>query len=269
VTRVLTSLSAVFAAYFLTAIPAAAATSAWADLGGGKARLVADFDPSSNKIIGGIEVKLDKGWSTYWRYPGSTGIPPLFDFSSSQNISFGDVEFPTPGLQQSGDAHYAGYKNTVTFPFSGDVSAGRLPSLNVDMLIGVCEEICIPAKANITIASDQFLQSDPVAKRILSFAKLKMPKKLTSEEASLDMVRLSDKILEVSLASLPGDNSRPNLFVEGPYDWYLTPATFSRENDGRLIFHLDLTNIPKEEKISGAKLKLTFVSGSKGYEIQD
>src|ERR1700761_2209238 len=34
----------------------------------------------------GIEIKLDNGWKTYWRYPGDSGAPPTFDFAGSENV---------------------------------------------------------------------------------------------------------------------------------------------------------------------------------------
>ena len=56
------------------------ASSDWEDLGGGKARLVAELDPVSGEIHGVVEFDLDEGWKTYWRQPGGSGIPPEFDF---------------------------------------------------------------------------------------------------------------------------------------------------------------------------------------------
>ncbi len=266
--RALKIATATFATLLSTVAPLSAASSDWADLGGGKARLVADFNPQTGKLDAAIEVKLIKGWSTYWRYPGSTGIPPMFDFSASQNVSLSPIEFPSPSLQVSGDARYAGYKNSVVFPLSGDVSSNQSPTLNLDMLIGVCEEICIPAKANFTITPDQFFQSDPVAKRVLSFAKLKMPTQMKPSDVSLKMNRLNEDTLEIGL-TYPLEGNTPALFAEGPSDWYLTPAEFKSEADGRLTFHLDLKNIPKGAEVTPEKLALTFVAGTKGIEIRD
>ena len=117
-----------FLVVFITLINitgAKAASSEWHDLGGGEARLVAAADPASSTINGLIEVRLQEGWSTYWRYPGSSGIPPKFDFSASMGFSNQPVEFPTPSLQSANDVTYAGYKKHVSFPFTG---IGKLSS---------------------------------------------------------------------------------------------------------------------------------------------
>src|SRR5262245_57507317 len=42
----------------------------------------------------GIEIRLQPGWHTYWRYPGDAGVPPRFDFSGSQNVKTVDVRWP-------------------------------------------------------------------------------------------------------------------------------------------------------------------------------
>ena len=267
-TRFLKTLTASLLILFYAIVPLRAASSAWADLGGGKARLVADYDPASGSINSVIEVKLKDGWSTYWRYPGSTGIPPIFDFSSSKHVSFEPVAFPTPSLQRSGDADYAGYKKSVLFPVNGRVTRNKLPDLNLDMLIGVCEEICIPAKANFNISSDKFLQSDPVAKRLVSFANLNMPAAMSTSEVQLEMHRVNETVLRIDF-SYPLSGEEPALFVEGSPNWYLTPAKFKSSKNGRLTFHLDLTGIPKGSVVGPQDLSLTFVAGRKGFEIRD
>src|SRR5260221_13374208 len=42
----------------------------------------------------GVEIKLNPGWKTYWRYPGDSGVPPTFDFSKSENVKAATVLFP-------------------------------------------------------------------------------------------------------------------------------------------------------------------------------
>src|ERR687891_1737067 len=44
----------------------------------------------------GVEIRLNPGWKTYWRYPGDSGAPPTFDFSKSENVKSATVLFPAP-----------------------------------------------------------------------------------------------------------------------------------------------------------------------------
>ena len=64
----------------------------------------------------GVEIKMQPGWKTYWRYPGDSGVPPRFDFSGSENLKEAKVLFPAPHLFTDETGHSLGYKNSVIFP---------------------------------------------------------------------------------------------------------------------------------------------------------
>ena len=52
---------------------------------------------SGDRVLrAGVEIKLQPGWKTYWRYPGDSGVPPVFDFSASENVKTVTVLYPTP-----------------------------------------------------------------------------------------------------------------------------------------------------------------------------
>ena len=48
-------------------------------------------------VRAGVQIKLDEGWWTYWRAPGASGMPPMFDWSGSENVA-GEPEtiWPVP-----------------------------------------------------------------------------------------------------------------------------------------------------------------------------
>ena len=46
-----------------------------------------DMAPGSPRI----SFDLAPDWKTYWRSPGDTGIPPLFDWSGSENLRVGPL----------------------------------------------------------------------------------------------------------------------------------------------------------------------------------
>ena len=63
---------------------------------------------------GGIEIKLQPGWKTYWRYPGDSGVPPRFDFSGSDNLGRAKVLYPAPHLFTDETGNSLGYKDRGT-----------------------------------------------------------------------------------------------------------------------------------------------------------
>ena len=152
------------AGIFLLVSPAntMGASTDWVDLGGGQARLVAAKDAVTDQINGVLEVKLNPGWKTYWRSPGNSGIPPEFDFSGSDFLTLENISFPVPKWIETDDYSFLGYKDKVSFPFSAKGETLET-SLRLDLLIGVCENICIPATAQFSIPADALNTSDPGA----------------------------------------------------------------------------------------------------------
>jgi len=61
----------------------AADSSSWDGDARAAVRLVAGSPAAAGSEVlrAGIEVRLAAGWKTYWRYPGDSGVPPVFDFS--------------------------------------------------------------------------------------------------------------------------------------------------------------------------------------------
>lgn len=242
------------------------ASSEWQDLGGGQARLLAYLNPNTNKIKGVVEVKLDEGWSTYWRNPGSSGIPPNFDFSKSVGFASGEVQFPSPRLITQEFGSYAGYKKRVMFPFEGELLAASGTEINLDLLIGVCFEVCIPATAQFNIKSDQLLQSDPKALQAVSFAQITVPKQSPVEDVLISREQINENALYIKTKHKKSFG-KPSMFVEGPNDWYLTPAELISQDEETALFKLDISRVPKGTHIFKHELRYTIVTGTSGIEI--
>lgn len=243
-----------------------AASTGWEDLGGGKARLHAVVDPVSNRVEGAIEIVLEPGWTTYWRYPGSSGIPPHFDFNASSAIGRVEVKHPAPRKMGEGDRAYAGYKSRVAFPFSAPTQAGKNPAINLSMLIGVCEEICIPARAEFKIPELALLQTDLGAKSVLTSARLTVPKLKPADLFEIVTTELPNRRLEIEIKS-PDGFGEADLFVEGPNEWHLLPAERGPVREGKLIFELDISDVPEDEEILNKPLRYTLSNGTTGIEF--
>ena len=84
------------------------------------ARLIAARarDESGGRVFrAGVEIKLKAGWKTYWRYPGDSGVPPVLDFSESENVKAVTVLYPAPMRFPDGaGGNSIGYKGDVILP---------------------------------------------------------------------------------------------------------------------------------------------------------
>ena len=58
---------------------------------GAKLRLIAQTSFDGKSFDAGLQIELEPGWKTYWRSPGSSGLPPQFSFSGSTNVAAFDV----------------------------------------------------------------------------------------------------------------------------------------------------------------------------------
>src|SRR5882724_2500622 len=101
----------------------------------------------------GVEIKLNPGWKTYWRYPGDSGVPPSFDFSKSENVKSATVLFPAPSRFPDGaGGNSIGYKAGVLLPVHVVPNDPKKPAvLRVKLDYAVCEKLCVPADANLEL----------------------------------------------------------------------------------------------------------------------
>ena len=111
----------------------------------------------------GVEIKLKPGWKTYWRYPGDSGVPPVFDFAASENVKAVTVLYPAPmRFADGGGGHSIGYKGDVILPLHVvPQDAGKPVTLRLKLDYAVCEKLCVPAKAEPSFA----LSGDDSAQR--------------------------------------------------------------------------------------------------------
>ena len=101
----------------------------------------------------GIEIRLGRGWKTYWRYPGDSGVPPRFDFARSENVDSVAVQWPAPRSFSDGVGSSIGYESDVVFPLRiVPKDDGKPVVLRLDLEYAVCEKLCVPATAKVELA---------------------------------------------------------------------------------------------------------------------
>jgi DsbC/DsbD-like thiol-disulfide interchange protein len=252
-------------------------TSAWQSDPHAAARLIAGALIKSSDatfVRAGVEIQLDPGWKTYWRYPGDTGVPPTFDFAGSENVKSTTVEWPAPEQFSDGaGGHSIGYAGDVILPLKVTPADISQPStLHVKLNYAVCGTLCVPAQAILQLA----LTGHNADEAMLEKADRLVPKRaaLGVDPGNGLMIR------SVQLASVGGkvrvfvDLVAPagapvSLFVEGPTpEWALPlpePDGPGQGPDRRFTFGLD--GLPPGAHAKGATLTLTAVSGDTAIEV--
>ncbi|MEX2521127.1 MAG: protein-disulfide reductase DsbD domain-containing protein, partial [Paracoccaceae bacterium] len=116
----------------------ASLVAGWAEPGGGR--------------IAALRVDLAPGWKTYWRQPGEAGIPPTFDWSGSENLGDIRIAWPAPVVFHTYGMRTIGYHDRMVLPLKVTPRDPALPvRLSLSLFYGVCEEICVPARADLAL----------------------------------------------------------------------------------------------------------------------
>lgn len=219
----------------------------------------------------GIQIQLDPGYKTYWREPGDSGLPPVFDWQGSENVASINVRWPVPVRFADGSGSSIGYTSSVILPVLvtlHDIAQPARLKLKIDY--GICAELCVPAlgEGELSLLPDTVVT--PHRERV---------------EAALGTVpqsaRLGDGVLpgvigiepdakqtalRVKVARLAGAGEA-DLFVEGPKGWYFGQPVLSGATDGtELDWLVPVEQKPDAGSLAGLTLRLTAVAGSKATE---
>lgn len=239
------------------------------------ARLVAANarDEAGARILrAGVEIKLEPGWKTYWRYPGDSGVPPVFDFSASDNVKDVTVLFPAPMRFPDGAGGLSiGYKSAVILPVRIVPKDAKKPvTLRMKFDYAACEKLCVPAKAKAELVLGGGNNSQDAA---VTSAEARVPKHGKvgdGQSPSVQSVKReagSGKPRIVVDVMAPAD-ANVELFAEGPTpDWALPlPQPVAGAPKGLHRFAFDLDGLPSGAKAEGAVLRLTAISGERAAE---
>lgn len=242
-----------------TAHSAFASSSQWFETDGGRIRLVTTGKADAEgRLTGALDIDLKPGWKTYWRDPGDTGVPPQVDISSSKNIAAAELQFPAPQRHDDGYGKWAGYNHPVALPVVFTLKSANEPAtVEAGVFLGVCEEICIPVQASLTVdpAADP---DNPDDAAIIETALANLPGPERADFGVKLLPAETDTMLVE--ASFPGDADSVDFFVAAA-DGYSFASPVRVEKDGKLFFSVPVLDRPAE-RLAGGKLHYTLVTGA-------
>jgi DsbC/DsbD-like thiol-disulfide interchange protein len=254
-------------------------SSAWDAEPHAAARLIAGGAQQSADaawLRAGIEIRLDTGWKTYWRYPGDSGVPPTLDFAGSDNVKAVTVLWPAPMRFADGaGGHSIGYHGDIVLPLRVLANDAAKPAaLHLKLGYAVCSNLCVPVDAvlDLTLSGKRGTEE-----ATLAAAEARVPRRATLgagrvagglaiRSAHRERGSAGDRVVvEVEApAGTPVD-----LFAEGPTpDWALPLPDASGGGDARTRrFTFDLDGLPPGAHVSGATLTLTATSPDDAIEV--
>ncbi len=224
----------------------------WAPGAKSQARLIA-----AGAGLAGFEIALAPGAITYWRDPGDAGLPPTLDFSASDNVASVETKFPAPKRIKEADGGEAfGYDGGVIFPLRVKPRDPAKPAtLKLDANFAVCEKVCVPAKARLTLTLPPAGESPHAG--AIDAALAAVPRAV---QPGVFGVLVNAGVDGWRLCAARQDGPPRDLFVEPPEGWWLKVAPVSGEK-GKDCFTLTLGDKPKDAALPVA-LRLTLTGGA-------
>lgn len=140
-----------------TADVAANATSAVSRTAHVTSRLVAERNVvgrgQSLRLV--LDQSLLKGWHTYWLNPGDTGLATRINWILPAGWRAGPIQWPTPVKIMLGPLVNHGYEDNVKLLSSlrvpADAEIGSKVTIAAQVSWLVCEQLCIPERANLSL----------------------------------------------------------------------------------------------------------------------
>jgi DsbC/DsbD-like thiol-disulfide interchange protein len=118
-----------------------------------RAEMLSGWRMENGAHMSALRLTLAPGWKTYWRAPGDGGIPPLFDWTGSGNLSGVTMSWPVPEVFYLNGMRSVGYAEAVIIPIEFRPTEDGAPiAVSGRIDIGVCEDICVPV--SLVVAAD-------------------------------------------------------------------------------------------------------------------
>ena len=254
------SLFRAFIFLFLLALhPAAAVDSVWVEKEPARWRLIAA--EHDGKPYAALEVQLNPGWHTYWRFPGASGIAPEFDFGESISVSAASAVYPAPYFFDDGVGGYFGYEFDAGFVFPLKFKRNKA-TLNFTGLIGVCREICIPMNLEAGLMVDtKSLRTSPHAEKIAAMlaAQPQMPSArlgvggISFDGVSLQVVVTGEQLQDPQV-----------MIVPGPHD-IIGPSRVAARHPASFLIEVPAWS-KLDHPLIGRKLNLVIRDGARAIE---
>ena len=255
ISRRKTMLGGAGAAFFATNLPLLAATSdafpaasPWSVGLGARMRLIRGA-PLGTAFAAGIEIALERGFRTYWRLPGSAGVPPVFDWSASRNLSSVTPDWPAPRRLLEEGASVIGYTgDNLVLPLRIAAIDSKMPvELVLSLSYAACKTICVPEKGEAALTLVPGI-SEGLYFALIEAAGREVPKRVEPASLGLDrpqaaMLALGSSDPSLSLAlDLGAGEHVLDIFVEGPENWLFGAP---KEDGGSGNVRLPLIDHPK------------------------
>lgn len=222
----------------------------------------------------GLEFQLEPGWKIYWRTPGDAGLPPVPDWSASDNVADVAMAWPVPERFEIFDIGTLGYGERVIFPLEVTPTVAGAPVRlrgTVDYL--ACAEICIPGRAEVALT----LPAGPAGTAAQAHAIDVFRAAVPVTDAARAGLRVGDArvaadgevgtTLSLRVESTGAAFQALDAFVEGPGGAYFPEPTIALADSGEAaVLDFPAPRGLDVAALDGTPLTVTVVDGDRALE---
>ena len=170
-----------------------------------------------------IRQDIEKGWHTYWKNPGDSGVPMSMNWTLPQGFEAGPLQWPVPERIDSGPLTNYGYEGQVSLlqeikvPF--DIPDGPVTlKARADLL--VCKDICIPESHDVSVTLNDAAAADTdngaQVNTALGSLPVSVPWDTTYREDDQGQFEMTITVMQPDLISSDGGNVKMDII---PYEW--------------------------------------------------
>lgn len=132
-----------------------------------EARLVLSAETArpGSTVMGGLHLRMEDGWHTYWRNPGASGMATEIEWELPDGIAAGEIQWPPPEKYGEDDLTTYVYHEEVVLlvplTLETNIKPGPL-ELKAKISWLECKEACLPGSANVSatlVVGDTLKQS--------------------------------------------------------------------------------------------------------------
>ena len=221
---------------------------------------------SDGRHMAALRLMLASGWKTYWRTPGAAGLAPLLDFSASSGITAVEPRWPVPDVFHFGGLRSIGYHDAVTIPLDLALDGGPA-RLAGEIEIGVCDEVCVPARLSFSADLPETGDRDPVIVAAL------VDRPMTGEEAgaraTCAVAPTADGLeLTVGLTLPPLGPDEVVVIESGDPGLWFSEAASSREGSTLVARAETLARNGGPAALDRSRLVITVLGEGRAVEIE-
>ncbi|MFT5122051.1 MAG: DsbC/DsbD-like thiol-disulfide interchange protein [Verrucomicrobiales bacterium] len=103
----------------------------------------------------GLHIVHDKGFHTYWKYPGVVGVPTQLEWQLPEGFKAGPIQWPQPMLSKMADLIIYGYEQDTTLLVEltppEALEPGTTVALPVKIAFMACADSCHPGFADMSL----------------------------------------------------------------------------------------------------------------------